>query len=190
LYPIYATQIGDSRYDDRFENDIGEEHRAKAKGVYDRYLKALSGIDRSRVIGKDRLSYDQFKFETEASIEGYKYSDHLVPINQFQDTTSFFAELASGKSLHPFKTVKNYDDFLARIQGFQVWVDTAVENMRKGTKLGIVQPRVLMEKKLSQIDALLLKDEKSISISPYRILELRRKAEREFRLKFQPQGIP
>lgn len=167
LNPVTATSIGDHRYDDQFPNDISEEYRANQKNLYARYLKELSAIDRNLLAGQDRLSYDTIKFQTEIQLERNKFDGNLTPVNQFGDTTSTFAQLASGRSLHPFKTVKNYEDFLGRIRGFQVWVDTAIANMRKGMVLGVVQPRILIEKKLPQIDALLVSDiRKSLFFQP------------------------
>ena len=32
----------------------------------------------------------------------------------------------------PFATVKNYEDFLGRMDDFSVWVDQAIANMRSG----------------------------------------------------------
>lgn len=158
LHPVMATAIGDHRYDDQFPTDISEEFRAAEKSVYTKYLSELETINRNALIGQDRLSYDTFKFQTETALEGYKFNDNLTPINQFADTTTFFAQLASGRSLHPFKTVKNYEDFLGRMRGFQMWVDTAIANMRKGEATGVVLPRILVEKKLPQLSALLVSD--------------------------------
>jgi uncharacterized protein (DUF885 family) len=42
--------------------------------------------------------------------------------------------------------VKDYDDFLKRIDGFVTWTDTAIANMRKGIALNRVQLRAVMEK--------------------------------------------
>jgi uncharacterized protein (DUF885 family) len=160
LNPITATSIGDHRYDDQFPNDISEEYRAHEKAIYAKYLKELMTIDRNALVGQDRLSYDIFKLQGETAVERFNFDTQLTPINQFGDTTSTFAQLASGKSLHPFKTVKNYEDFLGRVRGFQIWVDTAIANMRKGITLGVVQPHILIEKKLPQLDALLVADVK------------------------------
>src|SRR6185369_3045030 len=55
----------------------------------------------------------------------------------------------------PFKTVKDYDDFLKRMQGFVAWSDTAISNMKKGMKLGVVQPKVLMVKVIPQLKAVI-----------------------------------
>lgn len=155
---ITAASIGDRRYDDLWLNNIGEEYRTQRRDFNARYLKELSTIDRDRLAGQDRLSYDTLKFQSEIVIEGSKFDDHLTPIHQHDDLTTTFAVFASGKSSHPFKTVKNYEDFLGRVDGFQIWVETAMANMRKGAASGVVQPRILIEGKLPQIEALLVAD--------------------------------
>jgi uncharacterized protein (DUF885 family) len=160
LFPVFATYIGDRRYDDKFANDISENHRNQQKGLFNKCLSQISEIDRNLLQGQDRLSYDIFKRDMILSLEGFQFNDHLIPVNQFHSTPTFFAELGSGGSLHPFKTVKDYDNFLERIKGFEVWVDTAIANMRKGSELGIVQPRILMEKTLPQFEAHVVKDVK------------------------------
>lgn len=153
-HPVVATSIGDHRYDDQFPTDISEEFRAQEKAVFAKYLRELETINRDALVGQDRLSYDTFQLLAETTLEGFQFNGYLTPINQFADTTAFFAQLASGRSLHPFKTVKNYEDFLSRARGFQMWVDTAIANMRKGMATGIVLPRILVEKKLPQLSAL------------------------------------
>ncbi len=167
LFPIYASYIGDKRYDDKFANDISEEHRNKQRELFDKYLSQISEINRDLLFGQDRLSYDIFKRDMVLGLEGFQFNDHLIPVNQFHSTPTFFAEMGSGSSLHPFKTVKDYDNFLERVKGFQVWVDTAIDNMRKGSEIGVVQPRILMEKTLPQFEAHLVKDvEESVFYNP------------------------
>ena len=80
----------------------------------------------------------------------------MQPENQFYSATSFFVVLGSGKSLHPFETMKNYDDFLSRIDGFVVYLDQAIANMREGMQQGVTRPRILMEKYLPQVEAQLV----------------------------------
>jgi uncharacterized protein (DUF885 family) len=167
LFPIYASYIGDKRYDDKFANDISEEHRNQQKELFNKYLGRISGINRDLLQRQDRLSYDIFKRDMVLGLEGFQFNDHLIPVNQFHSTPTFFAEMGSGSSLHPFKTVKDYDNFLERVKGFQVWVDTAIDNMRKGSEIGVVQPRILMEKTLPQFEAHLVKDvEESVFYNP------------------------
>ncbi|MBC7797456.1 MAG: DUF885 domain-containing protein, partial [Pyrinomonadaceae bacterium] len=56
---------------------------------------------------------------------------------------------------------------LGRINGFQIWTNTAIANMRKGIAAVIVQPKVLMERTLPQYQELIARDAtKSIFYQP------------------------
>jgi uncharacterized protein (DUF885 family) len=160
LNPLTATFIGDYRYNDRLANTFGPEYRAAATAMDDEFLRRLLEIDREQLDSQDRLSYDVFKLNREQSLEGNQFPSHLLPINQFYSLTSSFVQLGSGTSAHPFKTVKDYDDFLSRADQFAINVDQVITNMQEGTRQGIVQPRILMEKLLPQLESQLVEDPK------------------------------
>ena len=151
LNPIGATSIGDYRYNDRLANSIGPEHRAATHALDAEFLGRLQKIDPSGLSANDRISYELFKLERELDIEAERFPGHLQPINQFRSMTNYFVQIGSGKGLHPFSTVKDYDDFLSRIDDFVIYVDQAMVNMREGMREGVVQPRILMEKALPQV---------------------------------------
>ena len=78
-----------------------------------------------------------------------------------------FAQLGSGNGFQPFKTVKDYENFLGRINGFGSYVDTAIADTRQGIAAGITQPKILMERTLAQLEALIVKDaEDSVFFQP------------------------
>lgn len=159
LYPLQATAIADPRYNDQLPNTLSDEYRARERDFYTRYGKALSQINRQSLDASDKLSYDVFKVEMERSLEGTAFVD-LKPINQFTGLPITFVQLGSGKGNQPFKTVKDYENFLSRAAGFVIWMDKAIANMRQGMAGGIVQPKVLMERTLPQLQALIAKDAK------------------------------
>ena len=84
LFPIYASYIGDKRYDDKFANDISENHRNQQKGLFNKYLSQISEINRDLLKGQDRLSYDIFKRDMVLWLEGFRFNDHLIPVNQLK----------------------------------------------------------------------------------------------------------
>jgi uncharacterized protein (DUF885 family) len=153
LNPIRATAIGDYRYNDRLANSIGPEYREASRAMDEEFLAKLLEIDREQLSRQDQLSYDMFKLNREMSIEGDRFPGHLQPLNQFGSMASFFVQLGSGTSLHPFKTVKHYDDWLSRIDDFVVYADQVVENMQQGMQEGVVRPRILMAKTVPQIQS-------------------------------------
>ncbi len=161
--PVGATAIGDLRYNDQFPNSIGPDFIASGKASTRHWLKALDAIARNQLKGQDRLSFDILHRDLEESIASERFPDELIPINQFGGVPGLLAQLSSGKSLQPFKTVKHYDDFLARADHMLEWIEQAIVNMREGMKRGVVQPRAVMQKVLPQL-AELIKDEPSKSV--------------------------
>ena len=156
MNPLQATQIGDDRYDDQFPNYLGDEYRAKALAMEKEYLGRLQAIDATELEGQDYLTYKTFGLDLQNSIDSDQFPGELQPLTQFFSLPNFFVQLGSGAAFHPFKTVKNYDDWLARIDGYVVVNAQMIENMKKGMQEGIVQPRILMEKVLPQLESQLV----------------------------------
>jgi uncharacterized protein (DUF885 family) len=167
MNPIEATSIGDNRYNDRLANTLSPEYRAASEAMDREFLERLLEIDREQLGNQDQLSYDIFRIARERSLEGNRFPAHLQPLNQFYSPMNSFARLGSGSSSHPFKTVKDYDDFLSRADDFVANVDQMIANMKEGMEQGIVQPRILMEKVVPQLEAQLVEDiTKSVFYTP------------------------
>lgn len=158
MNPLFATQIGDDRFDDRLANTISPEFIEKSEAMDREFLERVLAIDPEQLGEQDRLTYDTFRWSREMDVAGYEFPGYLQPINQFYSMTNTFVQLGSGSSVHPFRTVKNYDDFLSRIDDFVVIVDQSIENMKVGMAQGIVQPTVLMEKVLPQLESQITDD--------------------------------
>jgi uncharacterized protein (DUF885 family) len=153
LNPLLATSIGDPRYNDRLPVSIAPEWRARSEKLARDYLARLDQVERASLPAQDQLSYDIFRSARERDIEGFRYPGHLIPLNQFYSMPNGFAQLGSGNGQQPFKTVKDYEDFLKRMDGFVAWTDQAIANMREGTAKGYTLPRVLAERVLPQLAA-------------------------------------
>lgn len=167
LFPLDATANGDNRYNDKLTITIAESFRDSLHRFYDRQLRLLSDIDTAKLSESEQISYSLFKYEMNMAIEGLQYPGHYMPINQFWAFTLDFPQLGSGKGNQPFKTPKDYDNFLERVNVFPAWVDTAIFNMKKGMAEGWVLPRSLVVKILPQLSAIAQKDVKeSIFYAP------------------------
>lgn len=167
--PLRATFIGDYRYDDRLAIRISPEFLAEGRALDREFLDRLSGIDAAALSGQDRRTYDLFKLDREFALASDKFPSHLLPINHYRSFVHSFIQLGSGSSAHQFKTVKNYDDFLSRMDDFVAYMDQAISNMRAGMGKGIVNPRVSMEKALQQMKPQLVGDVRdSIFFNPIR----------------------
>ncbi|HEY7319872.1 MAG TPA: DUF885 domain-containing protein [Candidatus Binatia bacterium] len=169
LAPLFATSIGDYRYNDQLGIVISEEQRDRRRALYQRYLSKIATISRDRLEANDQLVLAVLERTLTRNLEALQFSQHLQPVRQLNSMAVDFPVIGSGNGVHPFKTVKDYDDFLKRIDSFQVWVDTAIVNMRKGVELGIVQPRVVIERTLPQLNAMIVGEpEQSLFFRPIR----------------------
>lgn len=158
LNPTFASQIGDYRYNDRFANNIGPKWRADTLASERRYLAAVEQLDAHTLGPHARLTYDIFRSGRQRDLESLRFPSHLLPIDQFNNAAAGFAVMGAGAGAHPFAKREDYASFLERIDGFVVWIDQSIVNMREGIKSGVVQPRAVMVKVLPQLEQLIVDD--------------------------------
>jgi uncharacterized protein (DUF885 family) len=170
LYPIEATSNGDNRYNDQLYVDISEDYRNKTLMFFQSQNELLSVIDYQKLSEENKVNYDILKWELETSIESYNYPDHLKPINQFWSFTLSFPMMGSGQGNQPFKTVKDYDNFLSRISKFPAWADQSIVNMQEGVKKQITVPQILMKRVLPQMESMITKVEDNTFYLPIKTM--------------------
>ncbi len=158
LFPINATYEGDNRFNDKLPIDFTDAYRDSLHRFYDRYTASLSGFDKEKLNEEDKLSYDIFKYNLNISIEELKFPENLIPFNQFTGLTLTMGQFGSGEGGQPFKTVKDYDDWLQRATAFSAWADSAIVYFRKGIAANYVLPKALVVKMIPQMNDLVTTD--------------------------------
>ena len=158
LNPVSATFIGDPRYNHRYSAAFVAEDRLHLRDLVEEYEKRLRTVDRTALDATHGITFDVLQRTLADHRERQRFPTHLLPLNQFYNFTASFAQLGSGTWLHPFRTTKDYDDFLSRVHDFDRVVDAAISTMREGMAAGVVQPRVLMERTLPQLAAHVVTD--------------------------------
>lgn len=153
LNPVQATFQGDHRFDDQLPDFGAADYRAQLHAYQQRWLDAARAIGEDGLQGQDLLSYRIFVSERELALEGERFPGWMLPVSQMDSLASYAVLLGSGQSAQPFKTVADYDNWLARAGRIPVLIDTEIANMRQGMTAGVVQPKVLMSKVIAQMDA-------------------------------------
>jgi uncharacterized protein (DUF885 family) len=150
LYPLQSTFFGDNRFDDQFEIEIGNSFRKKAKDFYSRYKSLLQSFNYDSLSANDKTTYDVLLWQCDIQLEGFKFNNHLTPVDQFNSVNLIMTDLATGAGAQPFKTAKDYENWLSRLNKYVAWCDTAIINMKKGIAEKYVLPKVLVEKAIPQ----------------------------------------
>ncbi|QXQ06645.1 DUF885 domain-containing protein [Sphingosinicellaceae bacterium] len=156
--PIQALFRGDMRYAPQFGDFITDAYIAGEKAAGEADLASLRKIDRAKLNADDRISYDVFKYQTEIGLRGFEpgllKASIERPIDHFGGFQVFMPDVSSGEGAAPFKTVKDYEDNLSRLNGYIVYLDRAVGRMKQGLADGITNPKLVMQNVVGQFDAL------------------------------------
>lgn len=155
LNPLRATAQGDPRYNDQLPNFATSQFRRQSREFTQRWLKTVEAVGAQGLSAQDLLSYEIFVRNAKIDLESDRYPTWLQPINQFGNFASSLAQLGSGTGSQPFKTVADYDNWLKRGALAPAVFDQLIANSREGIKRGVVQPKPLMVKVVSQLDALI-----------------------------------
>nr|WP_315223787.1 DUF885 domain-containing protein [uncultured Flavobacterium sp.] len=85
------------------------------------------------------------------SVESLNFKDQFMPLDQFGSVPLEIGQLSSDGSKQPFKTIKDYDDWLLQLKQYVQWCDDAILNMKIGINENYTIPNVLAQKVIDQI---------------------------------------
>jgi uncharacterized protein (DUF885 family) len=166
--PIYGLFRGDLRRAGQFGDHLSDAYIEAERRAAADDLARLAAIPREALSGADRVAFDTFAWSRTDALE-----QHSAPaarywpalrLDQMNGWHVYFAVVSSGVSVAPYRTVADYDDGLARIDGFIVYLDRAVARMREGMRAGIVHPRVLVDRMIVQFERFAAE---GVDTSPY-----------------------
>ena len=156
LNPLQATRNGLNDFNDQLEMNLGQEYIRKMLAFNKLYLDSLAMLDTAALTYSEKLSVEildyKLKMENERFSAGYGLNR---PVDQF--VFSFpqnFATLGSGTAYVPFKTEKDYRNFMSRMKAFPQWIDQAIQNMQSGIESHNTNPQASMEKVPAQLKPL------------------------------------
>jgi uncharacterized protein (DUF885 family) len=144
--PIAATQLGDTRYNDKLPDMSAEAMAARNARNYTR-LQALRKIKKEKLEKVDQLNYDLFEQLIKGRIDENTYKSYLYDIRS-NEGPQLLAEVSE---FAPFSTVKDYDNWIARINASGTYFDQWIALLQTGVNEGRTQPRVVVKKVIEQI---------------------------------------
>ncbi|HET7204854.1 MAG TPA: DUF885 domain-containing protein [Steroidobacteraceae bacterium] len=151
--PIGATYIGDQRYNAEWP----DHSPAALKASHEADKAALAWLDRidpAQLSVEDRLNRDLFRRQAQASVDTYEYGSQYLPLSQRSGLTSMhrLAEVIV------FRSVRDYEQWLRRMDTLDRVVDQNIALMREGVERRLLPPKVLLQRLPKQIDRQIVSD--------------------------------
>jgi prolyl oligopeptidase len=145
--PTMASALGDRRWNDRWPDlsmaAIEAQHAADREA-----LARLEAIDASQLPISARLDRDMYQRDLEERIDHYRFRRYLVPLNQRGGPHSAYDTVERLR----LASVRDYEDWLARVRAFGDYADQALALMAEGIDAGIVHPRVIATRIAGQLE--------------------------------------
>ena len=162
--PLLATAVGGHDFDDRLpaESLADQARRAAAtKG----FLAELGTIDRVGLAEDDRVNYDLFAAQLHDRHDAFEFGEYALAVNADSGFHSDFAQLPMQV---PLATVRDYENYLARLRALPTYFAQTTELMRDGVTRSMTPPRVTMKGVEATISIhLVAKPEQSVFWAPF-----------------------
>lgn len=163
--PLWATSVGDSRYNDRLPAvSVADSDRRNRQTQT--FLKQLKAIDRTALSHNEQVSRDILHRQFTEGMAEHRFGSHLTPISSRSGFHISFPEL--GRNV-PLKSTVDYENYIARLRGFATYADGYIQLMRRGIATGQVLPAVVLNGYEKAIDTHIVADpEASLLYAPLR----------------------
>ena len=144
--PLGASALGDHRYDDKLPDMSVEAIDARNKHLFT-LIQALRKIKREKLDPPDQLNYDLFDRELKNRLDEVGFKPYLYSIRS-NDGPQLLAETTEYLQ---FKTAKDYDNWIARLNATGVYFDQWIALFTQAITEGRTQPKFTIEKVLTQL---------------------------------------
>ncbi len=148
--PEYASILGDKRWNDKLSDfsqkaiDDDLEQTRKFRTRFEAI--ATMGFPEQEALNKS-LMVRMLKEQLDTA----RFKDWEMPVNQFSGVHLFLAQLPS---LLSFTSVKDYEDYIARLKQIPRFLDETTIQMRNGMRDALMPPRILLERVAHQAEAI------------------------------------
>jgi uncharacterized protein (DUF885 family) len=144
--PEMATVIGDYRYNDRW-SDYSLAHVAQQKKDAEKWLGRFEAVDTSGFPEQEALNQSLMVRNLKERIQAIDLKTYMMPVDQFYGA---HLQLAQFVTYVPTDSVKQYEDYLARLHQVPQLVYDLIGVLQAGERDKLFPPRFLLEKTVAQ----------------------------------------
>ena len=148
--PEFASTLGDKRYNDQISDysvKAFNDGLAREQG----FLMRLAAIDTTGLTDQEKISRELLLRQITEDQEDAEFKEWEMPVNQMGGIYTTYPQLVAQLS---FDTVKDYDDWIDRLQQIPKAFDQVTANMAVGIEDHRVPPKYLLEKTLEHVTAM------------------------------------
>ncbi len=147
--PLAATRAGVSDFNDRLSS-VTPESQARRLQQEKLFLARTRDIDQATLSQSGLVNAELFEWVLVDSIEAYEINLSRIPFNTFSGFFTAALNMANGVRMD---SVKDYEDYIARLSDVPRFFDENLANMEEGVRTGFVLPQIVIDGILPTIRA-------------------------------------
>ena len=151
-YPALATLAGDERFDDRLEDPSPDGH-ARLRRLYEETLHEAALIPETELGDEERVTLDVLRVVCRLGLDREEEQSHLLEtVDQMEGPQAHLTHLVG---LQRADTPERLERLLGRLAAYPRFIEAHVANLGEAVRLGLVQPRIVAERTVGQLERLL-----------------------------------
>jgi prolyl oligopeptidase len=147
--PEVATRVGHTEHNDRWR-DWSKEGRARARTARQEFLRQVQYVSPGNLTAGEHLSADLLEYELRTALEAEPYLDLVEQVSQ---SDGFHNRVFEVVDQMPARTVRDYENIIARLRALPAYVDQSIDLMREQLAAGVAQPAVVVNLMIDQVAA-------------------------------------
>jgi uncharacterized protein (DUF885 family) len=148
--PEYASILGDKRWNDQLSDQSQEAIDADLAKTKE-FLGRFEAIDTTAFPEQEQLNKSLMVRQLRELLDDARFRNWEMPVTQISGIHLQAPQLVS---LLSFVSVKDYQDYVARLAKLGTLFDQTIVQMRKGMSEGLMPPRFLLEKVTGQAEGM------------------------------------
>ncbi len=134
--PLSATSDGVHDYDNRLPSVTAADY-TRRNAQDQTFLTRLHAVDRTQLSHQEQVSYDLFDFMVGQRAQLARYDEWRLPMNS---DSGFYSDILLLNEANAPRTVRDYENYIARLNDVPRYFREQTENMREGVRTGFTLP--------------------------------------------------
>jgi uncharacterized protein (DUF885 family) len=148
--PVFASTLGDKRWNDKLD-DFSQKAIDEDLEQTRKFLTRFEAIDTTGFPEQEALNKALMVRDLKMTLAGASFKPWEMPVTQF---AGLHIELPQIVNVLSFQNTKDYEDYIARLRQIPRLFDENMLQMHKGMAEGLMPPRFLLEKVVTQANGI------------------------------------
>jgi uncharacterized protein (DUF885 family) len=148
--PLFASYLGDKRWNDQLD-DFSQDAIDKDLVETKKFLDRFDAVDTTEFPAQEKLNKQLMVRDLKFKLEEAQFKPWEMPVSQMDGVHLYLPQFVLILS---FQSVKDYEDYISRLNKMPRLFDQNIVQMRKGVADKLMPPRFLLEKVADQANGI------------------------------------